>query len=108
MQGTSTNVASAAAAAISAAVEGSPRTAEAVAQAGGLDLLLSVMKKGSARCKTSAVEALQVTWRSSFTALLQQRRTVHCTIAGVSAVLRTFEIVSAQCWLLLCLEEILH
>lgn len=61
VQGTSTNVASAAAAAISTAVEGSPRTAEAVAQAGGLDLLLSVMKKGSARCKTSAVEALQVT-----------------------------------------------
>jgi hypothetical protein len=70
-QGTSTNVASAAAAAISAAVEGSPRTAEAVAQAGGLDLLLSVMKKGSARCKTSAVEALQVTWDPPFTALLR-------------------------------------
>lgn len=60
MQGSSPNVASAAAAAISAAVEGSPKTAEAVAKAGGLDLLLSVMKKGTQRCKTSAVEALQV------------------------------------------------
>ena len=60
MQGSCANVKSASAAAISAAVEGSPRTAEAVNQAGGLDLLISVMKKGSPRCKTTAVEALQV------------------------------------------------
>ena len=60
MQGSSTNVASAAAAAISAAVEGSPQTAEGVAKAGGLDFLLSIMKQGSPNCKTSAVEALQV------------------------------------------------
>ena len=53
-------MASAAAAAISAAVEGSPQTADAVAKAGGLDFLLSIMKKGSPNCKTSAVEALQV------------------------------------------------
>ena len=53
-------MASAAAAAISAAVEGSPQTADAVTKAGGLDLLLSIMKKGSPNCKTSAVEALQV------------------------------------------------
>ena len=53
-------MASAAAAAISAAVEGSPQTADGVAKAGGLDFLLSIMKKGSPSCKTSAVEALQV------------------------------------------------
>lgn len=65
LQGSPTDLASASAAAISAAVEGSPQTAEAVAKAGGLDMLLSIMRMGSPRCKTSAVEALQVPESSS-------------------------------------------
>lgn len=60
LQGAKPRVAFALAAAISAAVEGSADAAQLVADSGGIQLLVRIMKRGSGHGKKAAAEALQV------------------------------------------------